>query len=148
MIAVNTQTLRARVVTTLSAAADGALAIGPRSGRLFVFGSLGAHVVQLDPETGEQRGRLDVPLLPGRDWHVYNGAVSSDERRLYISYHGGDTTGIDWFDLTADGWRRCAIDTRPGNGCVPSTAASSWRETRCSPRPASPSWSRSTPRAA
>jgi hypothetical protein len=37
----------------------------------------------------------------GTDWFVYGGALSPDERRLILSYHGNDTTGADQFLISA-----------------------------------------------
>lgn len=62
----------------------------------------------------------------GKDWFVYGAALRADERRLVLSYHGGDTTGADWFrisptfDISAGGMaaRRC-VDRRPRWPCGP-----------------------------
>jgi hypothetical protein len=40
--------------------------------------------------------------LPG----VYWGAISADERRLLLSYHGGPD-GADWFEVSPRGFERC-----------------------------------------
>lgn len=54
-------------------------------------------------------------------WDVYQGAVSADERRIYLSYHGEKITGIDWFDLDASGLHRCKppLPVFPSSGCIP-----------------------------
>jgi hypothetical protein len=62
----------------------------------------------------------------GKNWQVYSAALSADERRLVLSYHGGDTSGGDWFrisptfDISAGGTadRRC-LDRPPRWPCGP-----------------------------
>jgi len=100
MGALNTRTFAAREVARLPLASYPALAVGSRTGALFAFRSLGAAVVVVDPRTSEQR--MPLTVLSGRE--VYSGAVSADERRIYVSYHG-NATGIDWFDLIGGEWR-------------------------------------------
>jgi hypothetical protein len=112
-----------------------ALAIGPLTGRLYVFGNRGETepqpgqdplaprqvsvvIAQLDPDTGAVLAEWLPRQADGYDWRVYQGAVSADERRLYVSYHGSNTTGIDWFDVAADGLHRCPASQRPNFGCI------------------------------
>jgi hypothetical protein len=46
-------------------------------------------------------------------------ALSPDETRLYVSYHGADTTGADWFTITDAGVTRCRARRQyEGVGCV------------------------------
>jgi hypothetical protein len=40
------------------------------------------------------------PAQGAKDWYVYWAALSADERRLVVSYHGGDTTGGDWYRVS------------------------------------------------
>ena len=40
------------------------------------------------------------PDRGAKDWYVYRAALSPDERRLILSYHGSDTTGGDWFRIS------------------------------------------------
>lgn len=112
------------------------LAVGPKSGRLYLFGNRvapgarpaprtppatagqGAIITRIDPATGAVEATWPARSGDGRDWLVYQGAVSPDERTLYVSYHGTDTTGIDRFDLGPDGLRRCPSGRRPGTGCI------------------------------
>jgi hypothetical protein len=62
----------------------------------------------------------------GKSWWIYGAALSGDERRIVLSYHGGDTTGADWFrisppsDISAGGMaeRRCR-DRPPQWPCGP-----------------------------
>jgi hypothetical protein len=51
------------------------------------------------------------------DWRVYRGALSPDESRVYVSYHGMSTTGADTFD-THGNRVSCAEKSRPNEGCL------------------------------
>jgi hypothetical protein len=53
----------------------------------------------VDAKTGEHQTLFTVP----NDKDVMAGAISPDERRVYVSYHGRGT-GIDGFELTEKGW--------------------------------------------
>jgi hypothetical protein len=143
--AVDTRT--ARVRANYAAPGDGGvywgLAIGPRSGGLYLFGNLPVSaakgspapspgparasprrvvVTVLDPHSGAMRRSWVAREADGLDWSVYQGSVSADERRLYISYHGADTSGLDWFDIRGETLRRCrpAARSGSGSGCLPS----------------------------
>jgi hypothetical protein len=86
-----------------------------------------------DARTGELKGSHTLrravkgdPARYGKSWLVYWGALSADERSLVVSYHGGDTTGADWFrisptfDISAGRMaeRRC-VDRSPRWPCGP-----------------------------
>lgn len=98
------------------------LAVGPSTGRLYLFGTrLGATVVTvLDPKTGAVREEWTARPADGHTWLVYQGAVSPDERQLFISYHGINTSGIDWFTRTDAGLQRCSSPptAQPGQACL------------------------------
>jgi hypothetical protein len=108
-----------------------AVAVGPRTGRLYLFGNRAAGggaedavVAVLDPSTGEMRAST-VREAEGHDWWIIDGAVASDESRLYVSYHGGCsedvklcTTGADWIDVDGDRLARCGQRSAPGIGCL------------------------------
>jgi hypothetical protein len=111
------------------------LALGPQTGRVFLFGNAGevvrppgldslaprqvsVVVAVLDPARGLVVDSWTVRPTDGHDWRVYQGAVSTDERQLFVSYHGPDTTGIDRFDLAPDGPHRCPDAALPGRGCL------------------------------
>jgi hypothetical protein len=86
-----------------------------RSGRLYALGNKRAQgskrwdavLTIVDPETGEvvagqtlrkaERGKWRGW---GTDWFAYWGALSTDERRLILSYHGRDTSGADLFRIS------------------------------------------------
>jgi hypothetical protein len=44
--------------------------------------------------------------------------VSADEHRLFISYHGSDTSGIDWFTHVGGLLERCRLAVPDGSGCL------------------------------
>ena len=98
----------------------GSLATGPATGRVYLFGNRagGVVVTVLDPATGAEVTSWTAREADGHDWLVYQGAVAPDERTLYISYHGRDTTGIDRFAVTPDGLSRCGSANPPGVGCI------------------------------
>jgi hypothetical protein len=83
-----------------------------RSGRLYAFGKKRAGgsrrwdavLTIVDVETGAVAASETMREAErgkwrgwGTDWFVYGGALSADERRLILSYHGRDTTGADQF---------------------------------------------------
>jgi hypothetical protein len=111
------------------------LDIGAQTGRAYLFGNVGevvrrpgldpmdqrqvsVLVVVLDPVTGRVEATWIALPPDGHDWRVYKGSVSRDEHRLYVSYHGPDTTGIDWFDITPEGLERCRMKARGNVGCI------------------------------
>ena len=102
------------------------LALGPRSGQLYLFGNRhqaagqAAVVAMVDPAAGTVRSRWTIRPAGGRTWLVYRGVVSDDERHLVVSYHGPDTTGADVLTKKGDRLARCATATRPEAGCLAS----------------------------
>jgi len=118
------------------------ISVGSKSGNLYLFGSrvngntarssttgtptpihptppADAVVAVLDATNGAMRAKWIARESNGYDWRVYQGAVSDDERALYLSYHGPDTSGIDRFDITDHGLQRCREGSRPDLGCLP-----------------------------
>jgi hypothetical protein len=106
------------------------LVVAPRSGTLYVLGSRegtrrneveglesSAQLLVVDPDAGRARKRIELRPLEGRDWFVYSAALAPDERTLYVTYHGSDTTGADWIALPE--LRRCRRSPRPWAGCLP-----------------------------
>lgn len=92
-----------------------AIAVGPVSGHLYLFGyrqPASALVTVLDPASGAtvaawQLGRgTDQPAQIG---------VSTDERRLFLSYHN---TGLDWYDIAEAGPRHCRDETLALRACL------------------------------
>jgi hypothetical protein len=110
------------------------LVAGSKTGRLYAFGNRPAAkntptpatavVTVLDATSGAVLSTWDVRKANGRFWWVLDAAVSDDERRLYVSYHGGCsesdvcTTGADWLDIVDDRARRCGGQRYPYSGCL------------------------------
>lgn len=110
-----------------------ALAVGPGTGRLYLFGnrpsgggSEDAVVAVLDSADGAILSEATIRRAGGHDWWVYDAAVSPSERRLYVSYHGGCgpenfdlcTGGADWIDVNGNNFTRCARQPHPTSGCL------------------------------
>ncbi len=118
------------------------IVVGSKTGNLYLFGSrvtgdtarssatrtppplhptapADAVVAVLDANNGAMRAKWVARKANGYDWRVYQGAVSDDERALYLSYHGPDTSGIDRFDIMDHGLLRCREGLRPDLGCLP-----------------------------
>ena len=94
-----------------------------RSGRIHAFGArrlAGGHSVPmltvLGPD-GEMVATRSVPGRTGRDWAVHAGALTADEQRLILTYHGANTTGADWIDVGSGGLRRCEVRD-PDRACL------------------------------
>jgi hypothetical protein len=49
---------------------------------------------------------------------VLANAISPDERYLFVSYHGDDTTGGDWLSISDNTLDRCSTFVRPNTGCL------------------------------
>jgi hypothetical protein len=96
------------------------VAIGPLTNRLFVFGNCAGsiNVTVLDPNIESELDRWSVTLPAKYDWAIYQANVSEDEHRLFISYHGSHTTGIDWFDVSSNGLKRCKENDDSNLGCI------------------------------
>lgn len=102
-----------------SAGSIRSIVVGATTGRIYVFGNReqDATLTVLDIGMGAVLNTWTLRGGDGHDWEVYQGAVSTDERRVYASYHGTDTTGIDWFTRTPQGVQRCPATTVTG-GCL------------------------------
>lgn len=104
------------------------LDVGSRSGLLYFVASEGLRVAILDPNLNRVERRLDFSRDRWHTWTVYRARLSSDESRLYVSYHGGCSppppgyswscsTGIDWIGLS-DPPGRCVAQSPAGFGCL------------------------------
>lgn len=82
-----------------------AMVVGPRTGRIYAFGNrttgraqaMGKPIVSIVGRAGKVVRTLAFRTTAGH-WHVYDGAVSPDERTLFASYHGV-WNGVDWLRL-------------------------------------------------
>jgi hypothetical protein len=106
------------------------LALGRVSGRLYVSGNRAVRVVDektglaeedatltiLDASTGAIVGRPLVREAAGRSWYVYWISLSSDERSVALTYHGGCDGTADTCTTGAD---VLALDGASVRGCVP-----------------------------
>lgn len=113
-------TAQLRAVFDLPGATYRSLAVGPRTGSVYLFGDRSGEVLVsvMEGQTGSVLHAWMARAADGRTWRVYQGAVSTDERRLFLSYHGPDTTGVDWFDVTDAGLLRCPAAARTDSGCL------------------------------
>jgi hypothetical protein len=111
------------------------LVAGSKSGRLYVAGNRPAGkdapapsdavVTVLDPASRTVLSTWTVRNADGHFWWVLDTAVSEDERRLYVSYHGGCdaesdlcTTGADRLDIRGKRASRCQGQPYPHSGCL------------------------------
>jgi hypothetical protein len=98
------------------------LDVGHSSGRVYVFGQRDSDkltVLALDSSNGSTVRSFSHDFADGRSWRVLQASISDDEQRLYLSYHGEDTTGVDWFRID-DALTRCNVmHVRPNVGCIP-----------------------------
>ncbi len=108
------------------------LAVGSKTGRIYLFGNRAvgpdagpthgppsdAVVTVLDPTATTVIENWTARPSAGRNWYVLRGAVSADERQLFISYHGPDAAGMDIFSIEPQGVRRCASSPQPESGCA------------------------------
>jgi hypothetical protein len=111
-----------------------AVVVGPKSGRLYLLGYRTTEAGRGDAEVAPGQGDAVVAFFDpgrgtpefhtvreanGRDWSVFGGTVAPDERFLFVSYHGDDTTGVDRLSLTENGVERCRSGNQAGRGCIP-----------------------------
>jgi hypothetical protein len=95
-----------------------AIAVGQRTGRLYLAGNTPSAAVGavLAPASG--RYLAQTTLRGGGDWLVLGISVADDERSLYVSYHGSSTTGADRVAVRGRGLARCRDRTPPRIACL------------------------------
>lgn len=69
--------------------------IGPSSGKLYLMGRKGIRVTVLDRASGAIVAIAHESRPGFAERFVFRARVAPDERRVYVSYHGG----LDWIDL-------------------------------------------------
>jgi hypothetical protein len=145
---IDAQSLRVRCSHALATGVRHTGLLLGRSGRFYAYGNRAAGtpgrwdaVLTIgDAQTGTLKRtqtlrRAAAPGEPHRgakNWYVYWAALSADERRLILSFHG-DTTGGDWYRVARGGQvsaghmdqRRCA-ERRPEWPCGPGRTDISW----------------------
>jgi hypothetical protein len=72
------------------------------------FGEHAAVVTVLRTADGRILARWTVREANRLEWWTYWAALSGDERRLILSYHGSNTTGADVLTLSGTGFSPCA----------------------------------------
>jgi len=117
LVVVDTATLETRCTHPLEKGVRYSGLVLGRSGRAYASGAkrVGAPgrwdavLTITDAETGAVAGSHTLRKAErgyrrdaGRDWYPYGGALSPDERRIAVSYHGNDTTGADLFTVSRD----------------------------------------------
>jgi hypothetical protein len=106
---------RRTVATVHDSVAYRLIDVGRRSGSVYLFGGLGVRVLRFDPSTGAEQGRW-MPMDSLANWWVYAAAVSADEQRVFLSYHGGKW-GMDWLDIGTPAGQLCRA-SEPHWGCI------------------------------
>jgi hypothetical protein len=79
-----------------------------RDGRTGSAAAPGRHVVTKTLRV-PQSAR---PRPSALDWEIYDIAVELDERRIFFSYHGPNTTGADWLEVGRGTLARCRSTAR------------------------------------
>jgi hypothetical protein len=94
-----------------------AIAIGPRTQRIYLAGNrdaaggIGSAVVSVfDPSGRRLLATHTVRRAAG--WLVYDTAISPDETRFYVSYHGPSTQGADVLSIRGLKTTRCVPAAR------------------------------------
>ena len=126
LLALDPQTLRLRRSIKLRAGiTPRALRLGRRSGRIYV----GYNVITPNPEGAAsqqaaaylmilspsgQRVLADVRLrgATSGSWWLWSLALDAAERTAYVTYHGSNTTGLDFVRLQGRDAHPCARSTR------------------------------------
>lgn len=95
----------------------GSVVVGPRSGRLYVFGSRrGNPVIRVLKSDGELVREWTARTATLRPWDVIDAIVSADERYAFLSYHGA-IDGVDRLNVSTG---KLACDRpNPRGGCLP-----------------------------
>lgn len=84
----------------------------------YLFGNDKSIVIMLTLELDSARLVASTVLKSDlqHDWSVYQGVISEDEREVYVSYHGVDTTGIDRFVIAPQKGGDCPTVPLPDRG--------------------------------
>ncbi len=117
LVLLDTATLRIRERFMLPADIEFSAAVVTRAGVAHMLGNRdGAPVLVTLTDRGLTAPNELRPAV-GRDWLVISATLSSDDRRLAVSYHGQRTTGADIVDL-GTGQREPCGPRHPAIGCL------------------------------
>lgn len=96
-----------------------------RFGVAHLLGSRAGAPVLVTLRDGMLGAPIEIRPAAGRDWSPSGAALSSDDRRLAVMYHGRNTTGADIVDLAAGAREPCPARARSTgcHGAVHGTAA-------------------------
>ena len=84
----------------------GALVIA-RSGVAHLIGDRAGAPVLVTLRDGVLSAPIEIRPAAGRDWSVSGAALSADDRRLAVIYHGRNSTGADVVDLGSGTREHC-----------------------------------------
>jgi hypothetical protein len=93
----------------------GALVIA-RSGVAHLIGDRAGAPVLVTLRDGVLSAPIEIRPAVGRDWSVSGAALSADDRRLAVVYHGRNSTGADIVDLASGTREHCPRAVR--HGCL------------------------------
>jgi hypothetical protein len=129
IIAVRARDGRVRSVAAVNGLVYPYLALGTKTGRLYLTASHEDRGTVLDSQTGEEWLRFSFAHAPPGDWQVYAIGLSPNEDRLYVSFHGGCTFGggkpfcphgIDWVTFDQASAKLCVstVTRTEDSGCI------------------------------
>ncbi len=116
LVLLDTADLRVRERITLPAKIEFSAVVVTRAGVAHLLGTRGGAPLRMTLTDGVLSAPTEIRPAAGRDWLVISATLSSDDRRLAVSYHGGRTTGADIVDLTT-GQREPCGPRNPATGC-------------------------------
>ena len=85
-----------------------------RSGVPHLLGDRAGAPVLVTLRDGALSAPIELRPAVGRDWSVSGAALSSDDRRLAVMYHGRNSTGADVVDLASGTREPCPRAVRSG----------------------------------
>lgn len=95
------------------------VSVHPTNASIAVCGTDGFDAVVLLMESSDQpREAARVPGDTTHDWVVYQCTWAEDGSKLFVSYHGMRTTGVDWFVYEAGDLTRCEQRSDRNVGCL------------------------------
>lgn len=109
-----------------------AIVVGPRTRRIYVVARRGharrtrfggtrsdAVLVILEADLKRRITSGVIRASAGHDWAPFAAGISSNERWLAVSYHGDDTTGLDFVDTKRSPRATCPKAMDPDHACIP-----------------------------